>query len=200
MKFVQENFELIDLLVSAPLESRKMTLQQYVTKMAIGDMCSYEVTLLILSHMFKVPFLVIRSDMLWISQNVSPTECPIVLVQSVDGLFLGTHTKKPVFIGTVNRIKLTVKKNETQHIMHSTPARTSQGSQKEFQPLAGEIFLPIVDKDKVQSVHSDHNYSVDSKTNKLGDSLGEFTDLGDKHSMSTEYPEQSVVDPNKSIK
>ena len=35
--FVQENFELVDLLVSAPLEARKMSLQQYVTKMAIGD-------------------------------------------------------------------------------------------------------------------------------------------------------------------
>ena len=70
--------------------------------------------------MFKVPFLVIRSDMLWMSQNVRPTECPIVLVQSVDGCFLGTRTKKPVFIGTVPRIKLTVKKNETQHNAFNT--------------------------------------------------------------------------------
>ena len=83
------------------------------------------------------------------------------------------------------------------NIMHSTPARKSHGSQKEFQPLAEELFLPIVEKHKVQSVHSDHNYSVDS--NKLGDSSGEFTDLGDKHSMSTEYPEQSVVDASRSI-
>ena len=90
VKFVQENFELVDLLVSAPLEARKMSLQQYVTKMAIGDTCGYEVTLLILSQMFKVPFLVIRSDMLWMSQNVWPIDCPIVLVQSVHGRFLGT--------------------------------------------------------------------------------------------------------------
>ena len=199
VKFVQENFELVQLLVSAPLEARKMTLQQYVTKMAIGDTCGYEVTLLILSHMFQVPFLVIRSDMLWMSQNVRPIECPIVLVQSVNGRFLGTRNKKPVFIGTVPRIKLTVKKNDTQNIMHSTPARKTQGSQKEFQPLGQEIFLPIVDKDKVQMVHSDHNYSLDSKTNKLGETSGEFTDLDDKHSMSTDYPEQSVVDASRSI-
>ena len=172
VKFVQENFELVDLLVSAPLEARKMTLQQYVTKMAIGDTCGYEVTLLILSQMFKVPFFVIRSDMLWMSQNVRPTECPIVLVQSLDGRFLGTHSKKLVFIGAVPRIKLSVKKNDTQHIMHSTPARKSQGSEKEFQPLGEELFLPIVEKDNVQSVHSDHNYSVDSKTNKLGEHFG----------------------------
>ena len=114
VKFVQENFELVDLLVSAPLEARKMTLQQYVTKTAIGDTCGYEVTLLILSQMFKVLFLVIRSDMLWMSQNVWPIDCPIVLVQSVHGRFLGTRNNKPVFIGTVPRIKLTIKKNETQ--------------------------------------------------------------------------------------
>ena len=199
VKFVQENFELVELLVSAPLEARKMSLQQYVTKMAIGDMCGYEVNLLILSQMFKVPFLVIRSDMLWTSQNVRPIDCPIVLVQSVHGRFLGTRTKKLVYIGTVPRIKLTVKKHETQEILHSTPVRKSQGSQNHFQTLGEELFSPIVHKDKVQSVHSDHNYSLDSNTNKLGDSSEEFTDLGDKQSMSTEYPENSVVDAIRSI-
>ena len=83
--------------------------------------------------------------------------------------------------------------------MHSTLARNSQGSQNEFQLLGEEIFLPIVDKDKVQSVHSDHNYSLDSKTNKLGESSGEFTDSYDKQSMSTEYPENSLVDASRSI-
>ena len=199
VKFVQENFQLVDLLVLSPLESRNMTLKQYVTKMAIGDTCGYEVTLLILSHMFKVAILVIRSDMLWISQNVRPTECPIVLVQNEDGSFLGTRTKKPVFIGDVPRIRLTVKKHDTQHITHSTLVRKRSGNEKEFQPLASEIFSPIVEKDKVQSVHSDHSYSVDSKTNKVGESSGEFIDLVDKHSMSTEYPEESVVEPSKSI-
>ena len=149
VKFVQENFELVDLLVSAPLEARKMSLQQYVTKMAIGDTCGYEVTLLILSQMFKVLFLVIRSDMLWMSQNVRPIDCPIVLVQNVHGRFLGTRTKKPVYIGTVPRIKLTVKKNETQEIMHSTPVSKIQGSQNHFQTLGEELFSPIVHKDKV---------------------------------------------------
>ena len=51
----------------------------------------------------------------------------------------------------------------------------------------------------MKSVHSDHNYSIDPKTNKLGESSGEFTDLGDKQSMSTEYPENSVVDASSSI-
>ena len=142
IKFVQENFQLVQLLVSAPLEARKMTLQQYVTKMARGNTCGYEVTLLILSHMFQLPFLVIRSDMLWLSQNVQPTECPIVLVQIADGSFLGTRTKKPVSIGTVPRIKLTVKKSETQNIMHSTPARKQRGVRNDFQPLDQEILSP----------------------------------------------------------
>ena len=83
--------------------------------------------------------------------------------------------------------------------MHSTPVRKSQGSQNDFHPLGEELFLPIVHKDKVKSVHSEHNYSLDCKTNKLGDSSEEFTDLGDKQSMSTEYPENSVEDALRSI-
>ena len=196
---MQENFELVQLLVSALLEARKMTLQQYVTKMARGNTCGYEVTLLILSHMFQLPFLVIRSDMLWLSQNVRPTECPIVLVQIADGSFLGTRTKKPVSIGTVPRIKLTVKKSEAQNIMHSTPARKQRGVRNDFQPLGQEILSPIVDRDIVPTVNSDNSYSLDSKTNKLGDSSGELTDLDVKHSMSTEYPELSVASANRSI-
>ena len=83
--------------------------------------------------------------------------------------------------------------------MQSTPARKTQGSQNKFQPLGEEIFSPIVDKNKVPMVHSDQNYLLDSKTNKLGQSSAKFTDLGDKHSMSTDYPEQSVVDAGRSI-
>ena len=78
--------------------------------------------------------------MLWMSQNGWPIDCPIVLVQSVHGHFFRTRTNKPVYIGTVPRIKLTVKKNETQEIMHSTPVRKSQGSQNDFQPLGDEFF------------------------------------------------------------
>ena len=83
--------------------------------------------------------------------------------------------------------------------MHSTPVKKSQGSQNHFQTLGEELFSPIVHKDKVKSVHSDHNYLLDCKTNKLGDSSEEFTDLGDKQSMPTEYPENSVVDAMRSI-
>ena len=98
-----------------------------------------------------VDFLVIRSDMLWMSQNVRPIDCPIVLVQNVHGRFLGTRTKKPVYIGTVPRIKLTVKKNETQEIMHSTPVRKLQGSQNHFQTLGKEYFRPLYTKIRLKA-------------------------------------------------
>ena len=144
VKYIEQNFELVQLLVSAPLESRQMTLQQYVTKMSIGDTCGYEVTLLILSEMFKVPLLVIRADMLWLSRNVKPIDCPIVLVQKINVRFLGTRTKTPVFVGTVPRIKLTVKQSETSHITHSTPARNTEGSSKQLENLMGQVMSPIV--------------------------------------------------------
>ena len=199
VKYVEQNFELIQLLVSAPLESQQMTLQQYVTKMSVGDTCGYEVTLLILSEMFKVPLLVIHCDMLWLSRNVKPKDCPIVLVQNVDGRFLGTRTKTPVFVGTVPRIKLSVKKSETSHITHSTPARNTEGSSKKLEKLMGEVLSPIVQQQNVDKIMSDHNYSFDGRTNKEVESSLEFTDLECKNSMSTDYPEGSVGDANRSM-
>ena len=199
VKYVEQNFELVNLLVSAPLESRRMTLHQYLTKMSIGDTCGYEVTLLILSEMFKVPLLVVRADMLWLSRNVKAIDCPIVLVQKLDGRFLGTRTKTPVFVGTVPRIKLTVKRSETSHIAHSTPARNTEGSSKQLENLMGQVMSPIVQEENVQTIRSDHNYSFDGHTNTHIDSSLEFTDLDIKKSMSTEYPEGSVVDGNRSM-
>ena len=199
VKYVEQNFELVQLLVSAPLESRRMTLQQYATKMSIGDTCGYEVTLLILSEMFKVPLLVIRADMLWISRNVKPIDCPIVLVQRMNDRFLGTRTKTPVFVGTVPRIKLTVKRSETSHITHSTPARNTEGSSKQLEKLMCEVMSPIVQEENVQAIHADHNYSFDGHTNTHIESSLEFTNLDCKKSMSTEYPEGSVVDANRSM-
>ena len=199
VKYVEENFELVQLLVSTPLESRRMTLQQYLTKMSIGDTCGYEVTLLILSKMFKVPLLVIRADMLWLSRNVKPIDCPIVLVQKLNGRFLGTRTKTLVFVGTVPRIKLTVKRSEASHITHLTPARNTEGSSKKVEKLMGEALSPIVPEANVEAISSDHNYSFDAHTNTHIESSLEFTDLDRKNSMSTDYPEGNVVDGNRSM-
>ena len=181
------------------MESRWMTLQQYLTKMSIGDTCGYEVTLLILSEKFKVPLLVIRADMLWLSRNMKPIDCPIVLVQKLNGRFLGTNTRTPVFVGTVPRIKLTVKRSEASHITHSTPARNTEGSSKKLEKLMGEVMSPIVHEENVQTIRSDHNYSFDGHTNTHIESSLEFTDLECKKSMSTDYPEGSVVDANRSM-
>ena len=176
-----------------------MTLQQYLTKMSIGDTCGYEVTLLILSEMFKVPLLVIRADMLWVSQNMKAINCPIVLVQKLDSRFLGTRTKTPVFVGTVPRIKLTVKKSESSHITHSTPARNTEGSSKKLEKLMGEVMSPIVQQENVATIRSDHNYSFDGHTNTHIESSLECNELECKKSMSTDYPEGSVVDANRSM-
>ena len=103
VKYIEQNFELIQLLVSTPLESRQMTLQQYVTKMSVGDTCGYEVMLLILSKMFKVPLLVIHCDMLWLSRNVVDGKRggPIFGTSSTGGVraprnLLRRHPKTPL--------------------------------------------------------------------------------------------------------
>ena len=80
-------------------------------------------------------------------------------------------------LGQFLEIKLTVKRSETSHITHSTPARNTEGSSKQLENLMGQVMSPIVQEDNVQTIRSDHNYSFDGHTNTHIESSLEFTDL-----------------------
>ena len=43
--------------------------------------------------------MVIRSDFVWLSHNIKPELCPIIIVQNATGQFMGTHVKKPLYVG-----------------------------------------------------------------------------------------------------
>ena len=71
--------------------------------------CGYEITLLILSQMFNIAILVIHTDFLWVSTQVPPRECPVVIIQNTSGEFLGTKSTcgvHPVSVGTVPKISI----------------------------------------------------------------------------------------------
>ena len=57
-----------------------------------------EVTLLILSCLYRCGIIVIRSDFVWLSHSIKPELCPIVIVQNATGQFMGTHVKKPLYV------------------------------------------------------------------------------------------------------
>ena len=98
IQYVEENFDLMSCILKGPLEVMGMNLPVYLKKMRTCETCCYEITLLIMTHMYKVPILIIRSDMLWLLSNVTAVDCPIVLVQDSSGQFLGTKTKYTLFL------------------------------------------------------------------------------------------------------
>ena len=106
IQYVEDNLDLMSSILKGPFEVRGMTLPVYLKKMRTCETCGYEITLLIITHMYKVPILIIRSDMLWLSSNVTAVDCPIVLIQNSSGQFLGTKTKYPVFVGDLPKVKL----------------------------------------------------------------------------------------------
>ena len=128
--------------------------------------CGYEITLLILSQMFNIAILVIRSDFLWVSTQVPPRECPVVIIQNTSGEFLGTKSTcgvHPVSVGTVPKISVNKRRNPVL-IKSSTPDDYSRHHTQEFDNMLKEKLSPIPENDdnlECRSVDSKFDESVD---------------------------------------
>ena len=104
------------------LRTRGMSYAYYKECMICKATCGYETTLFVLSKMFTVNICVIRSDFVWVSSDVHPTQCPVILIQLNDGKFCGTKPSRPFDVGMVPNIhvpKLGVRK----FVQTSTPGR-----------------------------------------------------------------------------
>ena len=110
LQYIDENTEDVQELLSDVLKKRGMNFCEYIDKMRNNLSCGYEATLLIMSHMFKMKILVIRSDFLWVSVNVEPSECDVVLIQNGVGFFYGTKCKKKFHVGDVPKFESPKKK------------------------------------------------------------------------------------------
>ena len=194
LKYVNENKESLSRLLKGPLEVRGMSLNEYELMMYNNQTCGYEITLLLLSMMYMVPILVIRSDMLWVSQNVMPADCAIVLVQNSVGQFMGTKSKYPVFVYEIPKIRLRqVRANIRRFgLVHSTPLRS--GSNAEFmEGSIGAMLSPICDtstskkSENIQQEDTKSDHSLERIRRDI-DSF-EKKSLKDSCSLSTEYPE-----------
>ena len=100
-----------------------------------------EVTLLILSRMYRCGIMVIRSDFVWLSHNIKPELCPIIIVQNVTGQFMGTHVKKLLYVCEFVELFSCVRSKKA--IVTSTPQR--DGSIENFGPSAQEDLSPIAE-------------------------------------------------------
>ena len=191
---MNENKESLSRLLKGPLEVRGMSLNEYELMMYNNQTCGYEITLLLLSMMYMVPILVIRSDMLWVSQNVMPADFAIVLVQNSVGQFMGTKSKYLVFVYEIPKIRLRqVRANIRRFdLVHSTPLRS--GSNAEFmEGSIGAMLSPICDTStskKSENIQQEDTKS-DPSLERIRRDIDSFEkkSLKDSCSLSTEYPE-----------
>ena len=100
-----------------------------------------EVTLLILSRMYRCGIMVIRSDFVWLSRNIKPELCPIIIVQNATGQFMGTHVKKPLYV--CEFVESFACGRSKKPIVTLTPQR--DGSIGNFGPSAHEDLSPIAE-------------------------------------------------------
>ena len=83
----------------------------------------------------------IRSDFVWLSHNIKPELCPIIIVQNATGQFMGTHVKKPLYVGEFVESFACVRSKKP--IVMSTQQR--DGSIGYFGPSAQEDLSPIAE-------------------------------------------------------
>ena len=151
--YIKKHFGLMDSILKALLEARGMTLQGYVDKMHSCITCRYKITLLALSHIYKAGNLVIRPDMLWVSHNIPAIECPIVIVQHCDGHFCGMKVKKPVYVGSVPRIKLLKDTSSSDSTSSETKKACSFKNTNTGEEIPNET-LSISGSSSVKSINS----------------------------------------------
>ena len=165
--YCKENYAILQVLLCKQLTQHKISLQQYMCLMEGTPTCGYEITLLILSQMFNIAILVIRSDFLWVSTQVPPRECPVVIIQNTSGEFLGTKSTPgvhPVSVGTVPKISVN-KRRSPVFVKSSTPDDYSRKQVKEFDNMLKEKLSPIPGDDNNAECRSvDLNDSIDYKS------------------------------------
>ena len=105
IEYAEKNEMEIRKIIDPLLNKRGMTFQEYIQMMKCQTTCGFEITLLILVHMFKISILVVRSDYLWLSEEIAPNHCHVVLVQASNGNFYGTKTNRKVDIGEVPKFE-----------------------------------------------------------------------------------------------
>ena len=145
--------------VAEVLRKRKLSYDMYLAKMYQCLTCGFEMTLLILALMFKIPILVIRQDFIWISSKVAPIMCLVVLVQDETGFFLGTRTANPIYVGSVPVVTVPYSIMNDGLLATSTPSCTSDRP-------TNTVFICRLSPINSDNTTNDTNKSIENKRRK----------------------------------
>ena len=141
INYCNENYKQLSRDLKGTLKMCKLDLVGYLYKMENTMTSGLEVTLLILSRMYRCGIMVIKSDFVWLSHSIKPELCPIVIVQNATGQFMGTQIKKPLYVSEIGELVACVRSKKP--IVTSTPQR--DGSIGNYGPNAQVQFLPIAE-------------------------------------------------------
>ena len=170
------------------LKTRGMTYAYYKDRMTCKATCGYETTLFVLSKMFTVNICVIRSDFVWVSSDVHPTQCQVILIQLNDGKFCGTKPSRPFDVGMVPNIhvpKLGVRK----FVQTSTPGRWQESS--ELKSALQRTDMSPICPSPATSVEPPS--TVSGSTQSAEGSSSMLSDILSGNSLSTEYKSMANI-------
>ena len=146
--FATRHRDKVEVIVGSLLAQRNVTFDAYLDKMYNMHTCGFETTLIIVSIMLSINICIICPDFVWVSEDVPPYKCPVVIVQSSDGKFYGTKVTNPVYIGVVPHINCPVLPGADGNIVEqSTPHCKLPRSDKRVAAKFSDI-SPITHKRK----------------------------------------------------
>ena len=170
------------------LKTRGMTYAYYKERMICKATCGYESTLFILSKMFHVNICVIRSDFVWVSSDVHPSECPVILIQLNDGKFCGTKPSRPFDVGIVPNIHVP-KSGVRKFVQTSTPGRWQQST--ELKSALQRTDMSPICPSPATSVEPPS--TVSGSTQSAEGSSSMLSDILSGNSLSTEYKSMANI-------
>ena len=200
VNYCNENYKVLSRDLKGALKIRDLDLAGYLYKMQNTMTSGLEVTLLILSRMYRCGIMVIRSDFVWLSHNIKPELCPIIIVQNATGQFMGTHVKKPLYVGELVESFSCVRSKKP--IVMSTPQRDT--SIHCFGPSAQEDLSPIAEVSTTSTStellrKEVAKFEQKSVTDKSDSSEGDDYELEeDNENEDDEESEDSFEDSQKS--
>ena len=120
--FAMKHRDKLEVILSNLLAQRSVDYDGYLDKMFNIQTCGFETTLIIVSIMLGIDICVLSPDFVWLSEDVPPYKCPVVLVQDISGRFYRTKVTNPVYIGLVPEINCPMTPdNNLDMVEHSTP-------------------------------------------------------------------------------
>ena len=192
--FATRHRDKLEVILSNLLAQRSVDYDGYLDKMFNIRTCGFETTLIIVLIMLGIDICVLRPDFIWLSEDVPPYKCLVVLVQDINGRFYRTKVSNPVYIGLVPKINCPMKPDDDLDMVdHSTPRQQLPHSNKIASMKFGGV-SPIPEERK-SSVNKEvvHTQNMNAETSTNSDICAESTSKNSDNTDETTSTSSSIA-------